>query len=344
MPAPAKTVEIGGLLLKAEGVGNYGNGGSVAAASDGVLMYLGDRFALGAPAKLSYKGSGEAGLNPGNIGPKKRQAKSGRSITLPIPHQFKGAGAAYSASVFTSFHRLMLGAGFTAAVTTTPGSEKWVFTPHVPGTFDSVFGEAYARREKWPFTGGLLDWEFTGDGPVAPMHTFNLQGISSALPTDAATPSITYPALTVEPPIASAIAFTLGSYVTAEVLRFGFKLGRNLQTERVNLTASAAHQGFYPAGFDPELRVTIEQSAFVGSPFHTSSGVDPYNLEASANAFVGALAIGATQYNRWKLDFPQMQLVDAIPGNNNAIATVELVLKPFCTTPVSNDFMTVTAD
>lgn len=342
MAAPAKTVEIGGLLLKVEGT--YGAGGSVAAATDGVLMYLGDRFALGAPATLNYAGDGAAGLNPGNIGPKKRQAKSGRSFTMPIPHQFKGSGAAYSASVFPSFHRLLLGSGFSAAVVTTVSAEKWTYTPELPSVYSGMLGEAYARREKWPFTGGLLDWSFSADGPVAPLHTFNLSAISAALPTDSAVSSITYPALTVEPPIASAVTFVFGSFTTAEVLKFGFSLGRNLSTARVNLTAAAAHQGFYPAGYDPTFTVTVEQSAFVGSPYHTSGGFDPYNLEAAGTSFASSIQVGSTQYNRWKLDFPQVQLIDAKPSNNGAIATVDLTFKPYATTPVSNDFMTVVAD
>lgn len=341
MAAPAKTVEVGGLTLKVETT--YGTLASQSTSTDGVLMHLQDRFALGAPCKLSYKGDGNAGLNPGNIGPRKRLAKSGRSLNMPIPHQFKGAGAAYSASVFPSFHTLLRASGFSAAVVTTASAEKWTYTPEVPGTFSGVSGTAYARRESWTFTGGLCNWNFSADGPVAPTHTFDLSGIG-ALPTDAALASITYPALSVEPPIASAITFVFGSFLTAEVLKFGWNLNRNLSTERVNLTASAAHQGFYPAGYDPVFTVTMEQSAFVNTPFHTSAGFDPYALEANATAFAASVQVGSTQYNRWKLDFPQVQVMSATPSNNNGIATVDLELKPYCTTPISNDFMTVVAD
>lgn len=341
MAAPAKTVEVGGLLLKTETT--YGTGVAQSAATDGVLMHLTDRFALGAPATLTYKGDGSAGLNPGNIGPRKRLAKSGRGLTMPIPHQFKGAGAAYSATVKPSCHTLMLGAGFSAAVVTTASAEKWTYTPEVPATYSGLSGTLYARRESWTFTGGLLDWSFTADGPVAPTHTFNLSAIG-AIPTDASLAAITYPALTTEPPIASSITMVLGSYLTAEVLKFGFSLNRNLSTERVNLTSSAAHQGFYPAGYDPVFTVTIEQSAFVGSPYHTSSGVDPYQLEANATAFAASVIVGATQYNKYKLDFPQVQVMSAKPSNNNGIATVDLELKPYATTPVANDFMTVVFD
>lgn len=341
MPAPAKTVEVGGLLLKVETT--YGVDAVPVAGSDGVQMHLTDRFALGAPARLAYRGDGSAGLNPGNIGPRRRQAKSGRSLTMPIPHQFKGPGVAYSASVFPSFHTLLRGAGFSAAVTTTSGSEKWTYTPNVPGTFDGLSGIAYARRESWSFVGGLLNWNFSADGPVAPTHTFDLQAIG-ALPTDASLPNITYPALTVEPPIASAITFNLGAYVAAEVLRFSFNLGRNLTTERVNLTAAAAHQGFYPAGFEPVLSVTLEQSAFVGSPFHTSGGFNPYALEEAATAFASTLKIGTVQYNNWSLVFPQVQVRSATPSNNNGIATVDLELVPYSTTPINNNFMTVVAE
>lgn len=340
MAAPAKTVEVGGLLAKVETT--YGTGVVPSPTTDAVLMYLGDRFGLGVPATLDYKGNGENGVNPGNIGPKKRSALSGRSFAMPIPHQFKGSGAAYSASVFPSMHTLLRLSGFTAAVTVTPGSEKWVYTPHVPGTFDGGTLYAYGRRELWTANGVLLDWTMSGDGPTAPVHQFSAVGVGN-LPTDAALASITYPALTIEPPIASAVTLTLGSYVTAEVLKFGFSLGRNLSTERVNLNGAAAHQGFYPAGFAPKFTCTIEATAHVGSPFHTSAGLDPYKLEELQTNIVAGLQIGTTQYNRWKLDFPQVQL-RVKPSNNNAIATIDLELTPYATTPISNDFMTVTAD
>lgn len=341
MGAPAKTVEVGGLALKVETT--YGTSSSPSPTTDGVQMHLTDRFALGAPARLTYKGDGSSGLNPGNIGPRKRQAKSGRGITMAIPHQFKGSGAAYSASVFPSFHTLLRGSGFSAAVVTTPGSEKWTYTPNLPSVFDGLSGIVYARRESWTFTGGLLNWSMSADGPTAPLHTFDLLGIG-AQPTDLTLPSVTYPALSVEPPIASAITFNLGSFLTAEVLKFGFALNRNLTTERVNLTAAAAHQGYYPAGYDPVLTVTLEQSAFVGSPYHTSGGFNPYQLEENATSFACALGIGATQYNRYTFNFPQMQVRSATPSNNNGIATVDLELEAYATTPIANDFMTLVSD
>lgn len=339
MAAPAKTVEVGGLLLKVETT--YGSYTAPSASTDSVLLYLADRFALGAPARLNYAGTGESGLNPGNIGPKKRQAMSGLSVAMPTPHQFKGPGVAYSASVVPSFHSLLRAAGFSAAVTTTGGAEKWTYTPHVPGTYDSVSGLLYARRESWTFSGGLFNWSCQADGPVAPLHTFDLSAIG-VLPTDASLASITYPALSVEPPIASAVVLEIGSFVTPEVTRFGFNLNRNLTTSRVNLSASAAHQGFYPAGFDPVFTCTIESTAHVGSPYHTSSGLNPWELESRQTGIACSITIGATQYNRWKMTFPQAQ-VRVQPSNNNAIATWDLEIRPYATTPIANDFMTVEA-
>lgn len=338
MAAPAKTVEVGGLLLKVESV--YGTYTAPSTSTDGVLLSLRDRFALGAPATLNYAGTGDSGLNPGNIGPKKRQAMSGRSLTMPTPHEFKGSGAAYSASVVPSCHALLRAAGFSAAVTTTASNEKWDYTPHVPGTFDSVSGLLYARRESWTFSGGLFNWSFQADGPVAPLHNFDLSAIG-ILPTDASLASITYPALSVEPPIASAVVLEIGSFVTPEVTRFGFNLNRNLTTSRVNLSASAAHQGFYPAGFDPVMTCSIEATAFVNSPYHTSAGLNPYELQERQTGIACSLTVGTTQYNRWKLTFPQAQ-VRVSQGNNNAIATWDLEIRPYATTPIANDFMTVT--
>src|SRR5687767_6917379 len=106
------------LLLKIEASYNAA-GGSVAAATDGVLV-CDDLMPT-----LEYAHDGRRRQPPGMGGHMRGVAPAGPRLNLTVPHEFKGAGAAYSASVFPSLHRLLLAAGFDGAGSFSGGSEKW---------------------------------------------------------------------------------------------------------------------------------------------------------------------------------------------------------------------------
>jgi hypothetical protein len=109
----------------------------------------------------------------------------------------------------------------------------------------------------------------------------------------------------------------------------------------VDLTAADAHLGFVPNGYDPEMRLVFETTALVGTPFQTSAGFDPYQLRSTANNFAVALTVGTVAKNKFTVNFAQAQLSDYVPGNDGPVSTTELVFKPYASTPVANDVLSV---
>lgn len=304
MAEVTKLPTIIGLLLKLEA--SYAAGGSVAAASDG--------FLLAAPATptLEYIHDGSHAAPPGMTGYQRRVAPAGRGFSVPVQHEAKGPGAAYSASVLPSCHVAMRISGFDAAIDTTGGAEKVTYTP-TPGaiTFGSGLAEFYARQQKYAATGiyGVLD-RVGADGPVVPLFEFTLRGLAG-LVSDAVVPAITYPALTISPPRSVGIAFALGNYSSnAVVRRWSLEMGGPTPGARANQNVSGGHQGFARGGRrTPVLNVTIEAPALTGSPFHAAGGLDPYQLYDAATEVDASLTVGTVQYNKFQVKPGKVQLM-----------------------------------
>lgn len=341
MPAPAKRVTILGLLAKPEVT--YGTPITLAGASDGILLQYTDRN-VGAPATIEYAYDGSLGPSVGSGAQMRRVSPSGRAFKADLPFRMKGAGVAYSASVTPPHHSLLKAAGFDAVGTFTAGTEKWVYTPTPEGSaYTSLSCEMYGRGEKWAASGviGDLSMDFSDQQP--PVWTFGARGIAS-LPVDASVPAITYPALSLLPPLASGVTVTIGSFLTATVLSGSFAFGRGVDNARVPISGAASHLGFVPSGRNPIFKTTIEATAFVGTPFHTSSGLDPYSLREAATAIAFALQFGSVQYNKFKLETTAAQLIDVVPNNNGPVAGVELSWLLSASTAVANDDLTITFD
>jgi hypothetical protein len=326
MAAPAKLLHVIGLLLKEESV--YGTAVALTTTADGVQMQFADKNAAGAPLAINYLFDGDLGPSVSNLGKTAPVAMSGRSVQGPLPFRSRPGGAAYSASVKPSLHLLLKAAGFDATLVTTGGSESWTYTPTAPGsTFTSLCGSLYPRGELWSLVGAIGNLKFDAPDTAPPIWTFDLMGLLSGLPTDTTAPSITYPLQSVSPPLASSISFTLGSLsANAVVKAHSFDLQRQM-TPRSAQSGSGGHLGFVPGDRSPIMRVTLEQTAAVtGSPYTSSSAFDPYRLKENRNTIAVSLQHGSTQYFRQKTNFPQCTILDAVPGNDGPIATVELTI------------------
>lgn len=343
MPAPAKLLHVLGLLAKEEST--YGTAIALATTSDGVQLQYSDNF-IAAPFTIDYAFDGDLGPAVATLGNIKRVAPSGRSIKGDLPTRARPAGAAYSASVVPSIHKLLKSAGFDAAATTTTSSEKWTYTPTAPGaTFTSLTEELYTRGEKWPVVGVVSDLKIEFANPAPPIWTFMQQGILSAMPSDVTAPTITYPLQTVSPPLASSVALTLGNFTSANavVMSGSFELRRTVHP-RVALSNSAAHLGFMPGDRSPIMKVVLEATALTTTPYTAAAAFDPYNLRDSGQNLAVTLAFGTTQYNRYSISMPQAQVIDVVPQNNGPIATVELTLAPYVTSVTASDDVTITFD
>lgn len=342
MAAPAKLLHVLGLLAKAEST--YGTAVSLSSTADGVQMQFTDRN-VGAPFTLDYAFDGDLGPSVGNLGKIQRVAPSGFSVRGEIPTRARPGGAAYSASIVPSIHALLKASGFDATVVTTSSSEKWTYTPTAPGAaFGSVSMELYTRGEKWPVAGGICNAKMEFGTPAPPSWTFDMRGIAT-LPSDVTCPTITYPLQSVLPPLASSITMTLGNLsANAVVMSGSWDMQRQIENPRVAVSASGAHLGFTPGDRMPIAKVVLEATALTTTPFTSSTAFDPYALRHNGTSFAFALQFGSTQYNRYKINFPQAQVIDVVPNNNGPIATVELTIAAYNSTAVAADDVNIVFD
>lgn len=343
MPALAKPINVLGALAKVEST--YGSAVALTTTSDGLLLSYPDRN-VGAIVTPAYAFNGEVGVNPGNLSNLPLALPGGKSFSGDLPIRFKGAGAAYSSSVTPFAAHLMLQAsGFDAAVTTTTTAEKWTYTPQVvTNAYKSLSMDLYCRGEKWPLKGVIANWAFTADNPGPPTHTFSIQGIANGAMVDATLPSITYPNLTTEPPTANGITLVIGSFTTnAVAYSVNFKLNRTIEP-RVALTSGTGHEGFVPGGYSPELTVQVEDTALVGSPYHTSAGLDPILLNEAGTKITVSVQFGSTQYNRWKLTLSNAQIYTVQPTSNGRAACWDITFRPSSSTPIALDDLSVVFD
>jgi hypothetical protein len=343
MATPAKLLHVIGLTGKTEST--YGVSSSPTTTADGVQLQFTEKNVT-TPFTIDYAFDGDLGPGVGSLGSMVRVAPSGRSVKGDLPTRARPGGAAYSSSVVPSIHALLKAAGFDGTVTTTGGSEKWAYTPTVPGTgYASLSANLYSMGELMPVLGLLADLKVDFANPAPPIWTFMTSSILSALPTDVAAPSITYPLQTVAPPLASSVALTLGSLTSANaaVISGSFALKRVIEP-RVILSASGAHLGFVPGARQPELTVTLEQTALTGSAGTAAATFDPYNLRDLALQVSVLLQFGTAQYNKYKFAMTQMQVISATPANNGPTACTTLVLRAPVTTATANDDLTITFD
>jgi hypothetical protein len=94
----------------------------------------------------------------------------------------------------------------------------------------------------------------------------------------------------------------------------------------------------------PEAKVVLESTALVSTPFQSAAGFDPYQIDQDASSFAFSIQFGATQYNRWKLSFPQAQVVAIAPQVVDGVACMELTIRGYCSTPVAADDISVLFD
>lgn len=334
MSYPAKLMNLSALLAKLEAT--YGTAIAVTATTDGQLLALSDRFP--GLLQMAYAFDGKLGPAPGNLAALRQAPALGRTVSGDIPMRFKGASATYSSTVFPSLHTMWRIAGFDAAF----AAGVATYTPTADSiTYGSATMEMYKRGEKWTSIGTLANWAFAFDGPAPPIHTFSVKGIASTAVADAAMVAPTYPNLTIFEPAAAGITASIGSWTVVGLRSGSFNMNRNIDTARIDLTAADAHLGFVPNGYDPELKLVVEQTALATTPFHLSTGFDPYRLRDSANNFAVSLQIGSAAQNKMVLSFAQAQLSDFTLNNDGPVATAELTLKPYGSTPVANDVLQI---
>lgn len=313
MSAP-KNLSRWALLAKIEAA--YGTFAVPAAATDGIVVVERPDTAL------DYLHDGARGHST-----LKRITKSGRWAALAAVCEAAGFGAAYAAGNTPSIHTLMRLAGYDAAVATGLGTEKWSYTPTAQdGAFASGSIEAYVRGQKHQVAGALASLKIEGENGGIPKWTFDINGISNALPADAAVPAVTYAGSQVsDPPKLDGLGLTIGAWTPGKVKSFSFEDPRSLAARASDNTqvAGGKHGGFQPAADRPvTLNVVVESVAL--------ATYNAYQLAEACDARAIALKCGLTQYKRWNIAAPIAQLI-GLPEqdeNNAAMWELQFELKP----------------
>ena len=337
MAYAAKIHNVIGNLAKEEAVSGVAE--SLSTSADAIQPWFTDRS--GIPVSMSYLYEGRLGPAPGVEGMLRPVAPLGGAVQWEMPFFFKGGGAAYSSSVFPLLHRYWKASGHTAVLDATGGAEKWTYTPTAVGTAPTTLtNELYTDGEKIPVIGVHGNWKFSGDTSSLLKHTFSLQGIKGTIADSAPTVpgAFTYSLLSVVPPSPMGSTLLIGSYLSAiGVKSVDWDSGRMLEA-RPGLDAADAHLGFTHRGREPKLTVVVEATAFVGTPFHTSAGLDPYELYEASNSFACSFQHAGAQYNRFKLVVNQATLVEP-PAQERVggVSCWRLVIGPYCSTPIAND-------
>jgi hypothetical protein len=301
-----------GVLLAQETTSYASGTPALAAATDGFLVYQQP------DVDIAYLNDGQReGVAAGNGSAELASVPaSGRKFSTELAHYFKGAGAAYTTSVRSSIDRVLQALGMSATLTSTPGSEKIDYALISDHTaYKSLVGEVYTRGQKYSLKGGYVSkLVIEAKGLVCPKLTFSLAGIGTGLPTDATVPAITYGLAAVKNPKATNIGLSLASggqtFAAGKVREFTLTLEREI-VERANQnSATDDHAGFALGEYTVTLEALFEATALVtGSPFLSSTDVDPYRLYENASSIAVLLGIGSTQYNRLKVSAPTAQFV-----------------------------------
>lgn len=350
MAYPAKKFYAAGYTTKPEG--SYGGGGSLSVATDGVQLALADGRAIPMAYKEGYDGVRSYDLAARS--PLPILAPGARYIDgVELPFSFKGYGSAYSASNKVNIHNLMLAAGWEAAGSFGAGTEKWTWTPWSGSASPtSLVANIYTGAEKWPILACFTAYRWVCELGKPGMDFFKHWALLGDPVDDlggAEALTIVYPNLAIDPPKSDGMVFAIGSFVLPDVQKCEFDSGWEDPSPRQLVSAAGAWAGWARGiTMAPRLKITLEKTALVGSPFHTSAGLDPYNLRKAATKLTGSTVSvqrGTQQYNRRKTIFTQAQLVDVVEQDQNgSVSMVTLTFGPYSSTPTANDAVSIVDD
>ncbi|NOT08398.1 MAG: hypothetical protein HOP28_09355 [Gemmatimonadales bacterium] len=334
MPPAAKNVNVAGVLLKEETT--YAAGQTLSASTDGFELWMPGKEA--SIIEDGYLDDGDMGLQLGGLGSAPRVPPAGKDAKGTLKTFFRGPGVAYAANVFAPIQPALKAAGYDVALDVTGGAEKRTYTPTAEGSALTSLGmEGYHRGGKRVIGGAFLDFMVEWSDAKPPRISFPFNGIRIADVTDAALPAITYPYQSIQPPGGASVVLVLGSFAAAVVRSGSFKNNREISNVRPNLNAAGYHAGYQPGPRKPALQMLIEETALVGTPFHTSAGIDHRLLREAVTSFAVTLQIGTAAYKRLKGSFPTCQLVDYKEVESNKVAAVDLTLQINPSSPSAND-------
>lgn len=196
----------------------------------------------------------------------------------------------WSATVRPSIHRLMQGCGHGVALDTTPGAERWTYTPPAQPLWNS--DQSIALRCHWhgmrqDLAGAFGSFEFSADGLGIPTWTFNYTGLLPAgsldNSVDEASTALNIQPLAAAYPTAHGVTIQMGDYINARVRSFRFTQNREVMTRADQNVAYTALSGLVGGRRTPEWEMVIEATPKVAGAA-TTAGVNPWSM-ATGTAF-----------------------------------------------------------
>jgi len=291
MTAP-KLIPVFGLLGDVETV--YGDGGTLTAALDGILL------TEPTPMTVAYAHGGERPIAVGTAGTLQRAAPSGRSGEFTPRVEARGAGAAYSATVLPpDIDTLMRISGHAQTLDVTASLETVTYDPEsAPASYESGGFEAYTRGQLFTMASAYATLSFLIEGPSFMVFEATVMGTLSD-PTDVALPVITYN--TTLPPKAISLALAIGAITGTAVRRIAWTQNRNI-APRLDMNNADGHKGFSPGRRESTLEILVEAEAF--------ATWDPYADWKAATVRNITFTIGSVQYNKVTFNAVQAQVAN----------------------------------
>lgn len=246
-----------------------------------------------------------------------------------------GRGTAYGAAAFHELDPLLVAAGLTRTATTTPGAEKLDYDPSDdPTAANNTTVSAYLWMDgkRYILTYGVIEeMTFRCDAAGFPEVQFSLIGIAGTT-TEAALSAATY--TNVVFPIWKGASSLVISGAT-NVRPRSFELGLGLSAvARANANATDGHAGFRVTRRLPELKIRCEVPAL--------ADWDPAADWAARTLRTIDFAIGATQYNRMKIDIDDARVINVVTEDDSDLRVYDITYR--IAMPVTGNELRLTWD
>lgn len=229
-----------------------------------------------------------------------KDAAVGRMANIRLVWEMKGFGSAYSAANRPEADPLFRACAWAATVVTTGGAEKITYAPVDTG-IESCTIWAYSAGMLYKVVGcrGTFTWQVRAGrhGTVV----FEMQGLVTAAVATTALPAITYSS--VMPPAAKGVALTIvgGTTWTPDFEELDLEAG--MEVQRIDDgNGTDGLQGFEILGRTSVVKIKARTEAV--------ATYDAHGQARAATSTTIDLTLGATQYNKAKLDVDVSALED----------------------------------